>query len=81
VYRAPEMLEDPHFKAREAIIEVDHPILGPFKMQNVFPKLSQTPGEVRWPGPEMGAFNAYVFKDILGYDDAKISSLKEGGVI
>ena len=81
VYRAPEMLEDPHFKAREAIVEVEHPILGPFKMQNVFPKLSKTPGEVRWTGAEVGAFNDYVFKDILGYDDAKISRLKEGGVI
>ena len=39
IYRAPEMLEDPHFKAREAIIKVMHPELGELKMQNVAPKL------------------------------------------
>ena len=47
VYRAPEMLNDPHFAAREAILTLPHPRWGEIKMQNVFPKLSQTPGGVR----------------------------------
>ena len=43
VYRAPEMLADPHFAAREAIIEVETERFGKLKMQNAFPRLSATP--------------------------------------
>ena len=39
VYTAPDMLNDPHFKAREAIIEVETEKYGKLKMQNAFPKL------------------------------------------
>jgi len=46
IYRAPEMLEDAHFKAREAIIRTMHPKFGELQMQNVAPKLSVTPGGV-----------------------------------
>jgi len=49
IYRAPDMLEDPHFKAREAIVSVPHPDFGELRMQNVAPKLSETPGAVRSP--------------------------------
>ena len=51
IYTAPDMLSDAHFKAREAIVRLAHPTLGEFPMQNVVPKLSDTPGEVRWVGP------------------------------
>ena len=49
-----DMLEDEHFKAREAIVRVTHKQFGDLAMQNTFPKLSDTPGEVRWTGPEEG---------------------------
>ncbi|MEN9873868.1 MAG: hypothetical protein RL186_765 [Pseudomonadota bacterium] len=81
IYRAPDMLTDAHFASREAIIEVEHPVLGGFKMQNVFPKLSETPGNVRWTGPEMGTHTLDVLKDILGYDDQKIEALKSANAI
>lgn len=81
IYRAPDMLEDPHFAAREAIIEVEHPVLGPFKMPNVFPKLSETPGNVRWTGPNRGEHTHQVLRNLLGYDDAKLSALEAARVI
>jgi crotonobetainyl-CoA:carnitine CoA-transferase CaiB-like acyl-CoA transferase len=81
VYRAPEMLADPHFAAREAIVELDHPVLGPIKMQNAFPKFSETPGNVRWVGREMGADNEYVFAELLKYGAEKIAALKAKKVI
>jgi len=81
IYRAPEMLMDKHFAAREAIVEVEHPVLGAFKMQNVFPKLSETPGNVRWTGPDMGSHTLDVLHDILGYDDTKIEALKAANAI
>ncbi|TVQ48783.1 MAG: CoA transferase [Gammaproteobacteria bacterium] len=81
IYRAPEMLEDPHFKARQAIIEVMHPELGSLKMQNIAPKLSLTPGQVRAVGPELGQHNEEVYRGVLGYDDARLQSLRDQGII
>lgn len=53
IYDAEDMLADPHFAAREAIVTVDDPELGPTPMQGVFPKLSATPGSVRRPAPSV----------------------------
>ena len=81
IYRAPEMLEDPHFEAREAIISMMHPTFGEIKMQNVAPKLSATPGRVRLPGPELGQHNAEVFGELLGYGETQLAELTESGII
>ncbi len=81
IYRAPEMLTDPHFKAREAIVRVLHPEFGELAMQNVTPKLSLTPGSVRTPGPALGEHNEWVFGELLGMDADRIEALRDGGVI
>ncbi|MEO0463430.1 MAG: CoA transferase [Pseudomonadota bacterium] len=81
IYRAPEMLEDPHFAAREAIIEREHPRHENFKMQNVAPKLSATPGEVHWVGPELGEHNEMVYGELLGMDTPTMTDLAERGII
>lgn len=81
VNRAPEMVADPHFAAREAIVEVDHPTIDNLKMQNVFPKLSRTPGEVSWPGPELGAHNDEVYRELAGADDAQIAAWRDAKII
>jgi formyl-CoA transferase len=80
IYRAPEMLDDPHFAAREAIVEVDHPELGAFPMQNVVPKLSATPGAVRSPGPELGEHTREVL-GALGLDAGALDDLAAAGTI
>ena len=81
IYKAKDMIEDPHFKAREAIIDIEHPEFGLIKMQNVAPKLSRNPGEVRQVGPRLGEHNNYVFLDILKRTKDEMSALKEAGVI
>lgn len=81
IYRVPEMLDDPQFQAREAIIKVDHPEFANLHMQNVFPKLSATPGSVRWPGPALGAHTDEVLGDLLGYDAERIAALRGAGHI
>jgi formyl-CoA transferase len=81
VYTAPDMLEDPQFAAREAIVTTEHPVFGPIRMQNVFPKLSETPGEVRWPGPALGEHTAAVLGERLGLEAERLAALKSGGVI
>jgi formyl-CoA transferase len=81
IYRASDMLADPHFAAREAIIEAQHPVLGALKMQGTFPKLSATPGAVRWTGPELGEHNEEILGGLLGLSTAKLSQMKAEGVI
>ncbi|GAB5480347.1 MAG: CaiB/BaiF CoA-transferase family protein [Parasphingorhabdus sp.] len=81
IFRAPEMLADPHFKARDALVKMDHPQHENFVMQNVAPKLSDTPGGVETIGPDLGAHNEAIYGELLGMDSAKISDLRERGII
>ena len=81
IYRAPEMIEDPHFQARESIVDVDHPAFKNLKMQNIFPKLSRSQGKIRWPGPELGAHNAEIYRDLLEISDETLQDLIHDGVV
>ena len=81
VFRAPDMLDDPQFAAREAIVSVDHPVFGQIRMQNAFPKLSATPGNVRWPGPALGQHTVEVLRDRLGYGADRIEALRAHEII
>ena len=82
VYRAPEMLDDPHYAAREAIIEVETERFGKLKMQNAFPKLSATPSSVRRPAPAVvGQHNAEVYGELLGLGESQLTELQKAGAI
>lgn len=78
MYRAPEMLADPHFRSRESIVRVKHPDFGDLPMQNVAPRLSETPGEVRWAGPELGAHNHEILGGLLGLTPEQIAQTQDG---
>ena len=82
VYRAPDMLADPHFQAREAIIEVETEKFGPLKMQNAFPRLSATPSGVRRPAPsEVGQHNAEIYGELLGIGADELERMHAAGVV
>jgi len=81
MYRAPEMLADEHFAAREAIRWIDSYDFGSIPMQNVVPKLSDTPGEIRWSGPRLGEHNVEVLRGILQLDDDAVAALVRTGIV
>ena len=81
IFRARDMFTDPHYAAREAIVRLAHPDLGEFPMQNVFPRLSETPGSVRHVGPRLGEHNEEIYRGLLGLDENTLSSLRETHVI
>ena len=82
IFRAPEMLDDPHFAARESLIEVETARWGTIKMQNSFPKLSDTPSSIRSPAPtRVGQDNDTVYRDLLGLDAAELAALKAADAI
>ncbi|MFK8053562.1 MAG: CaiB/BaiF CoA transferase family protein [Woeseiaceae bacterium] len=82
IFRAPDMLDDPHFESRDAIVDVDSERFDNLKMQNVFPKMSATQGEIRWPGPlELGQHNREIYGDLLGKSDEQLAALEADGII
>jgi len=82
IFRAPEMLEDPQYAARESIVDVPSERWPNLKMQNVFPKLSKTQGEIRWPGVEfLGAHNEEVYGELLGLDEQQLQALRDKSII
>lgn len=81
IYRAPEMLTDPHFLARQDIITLEHPHFGDIQMHNVAPRLMGTPGRVRWVGPQLGEHNSQVLGGLLGLSEDEIAALKQREVV
>ncbi len=81
VYRAPDMLEDPHFQARDSIVEVPDRHGKPLPMQNVFPRLTDTPGRIRHVGPALGEHTEIILADWLGYSPDTLDALRAERVI
>jgi crotonobetainyl-CoA:carnitine CoA-transferase CaiB-like acyl-CoA transferase len=81
IYSIEDIFQDPHYEARETITTVTHPSLGPLKMPNVIPRLSETPGRIDHPGPALGEHNREVFVEELGLTEAELADLKESGAI
>jgi formyl-CoA transferase len=81
VYSIADMFEDPQYKARETLVEILHPTLGCLKVPGIVPKLSATPGEIKWLGPEPGAYNQEVYQDLLDVKPAELEELKAKGII
>lgn len=80
-YTAREMVEDPHFAARDSIVRVEDGKGGSLAMQNVFPRLSESPGQVRGLGPALGADTLAVLNEALGYDKDRIATLARKGIV
>ena len=82
IYRAPDMIEDPHFRARESIVSMPTDDWPDLKMQNIFPKMSKTQGEIRWTGNKtLGAHNKEVYGELLGLSDEELATLTEKSII
>jgi len=66
---------DPQIKAREMIVTVDQPFLGPMKMYGSPLKFSETPSGIRGTAPLLGQHNDEVLTDVLGLKKEEIKAL------
>ena len=80
IYDVEDILNDPQFQALDSITTVDDPDLGPLRMQNVMFRMSETPGEIRFPGRERGVDNEEVFGE-LGVGPERLEELRDEGVV
>jgi crotonobetainyl-CoA:carnitine CoA-transferase CaiB-like acyl-CoA transferase len=81
VYEPEDMLADPHFRARRSLVEVPDPDHGRITMPAAVPRLSDTPGRVRWAGPALGQHTAEVLGELAGLGDAELAELRQAGVV
>ena len=80
-YSAADIFADPHIAAREDLVAVDDPVIGPVRMQGVYPRFSRTPGAIRGGAPRLGEHNADVYGELLGLSADDLRALERDGVI
>lgn len=80
VYDLDETAHDPHLRARDMIVEIDHPEAGKVKQVGISVKLSDTPGQIRFLAAPLGAHTEEILSG-LGYSNAQIAALREEGAI
>jgi crotonobetainyl-CoA:carnitine CoA-transferase CaiB-like acyl-CoA transferase len=82
VYTIADIFADRHFREREMILEVETPEVGPLNMPGVVPKLSGTPGGVRWAaGWDLGTSNQEIYGERLGLGPEELNRLRDEGAI
>lgn len=81
IYSMADIFADPHFAARGSIVSAPDPEFGTVAMAGVVPRLSETPGEIRWAGGRAGTDTRRVLTDLLGMTDERIDALVDAGVI
>jgi crotonobetainyl-CoA:carnitine CoA-transferase CaiB-like acyl-CoA transferase len=80
VYEIDQFIADPHVTAREILVDLPDHQMGRLPMHNIIPRLSDTPGRLRRPAPELGEHTAEVLGS-LGLGRAEIEGLAQDGVI
>jgi len=81
IYDMADIFRDPHYKARDMLVRAPDDDLGSVTLAGVVPKLSATPGGVRWSGHRVGQDTRAFLKDAAGLSDAEIDRLAAEGVV
>lgn len=81
IYSIDQIFEDPQFVARRAVAEVADEDFGSVRMQNIVPRFKNRPGGIRWAAKGLAADNDYIYREIVGLDDAEIELYRTKGVL
>ncbi|MDR6392924.1 CaiB/BaiF CoA-transferase family protein [Paraburkholderia phenoliruptrix] len=80
IYSVADIVADPHYQARDMLLQAQLPGGASVKMPGIVPKLSDTPGEVRWSGPALGEHTGSVLSE-LGFANEEIERLRREGAV
>ena len=82
IYTIEDIFEDPQYQARDMLVEHVDPEFGPYIGPGIVPKLTRTPGAVRWSATwDEGSHNQEVYGGLLGLTDDELAELREEGVL
>ena len=81
VNTARDIINDPHVRAREMIVDVSYPGVGSVPLPGIPVKLSETPGQIETPAPGLGEHNETVYGKLLGLSSRELESIKNAGII
>ena len=80
-YSVADIFTDPHIASRGDIVAVDDPVIGPVRMQGVYPRFSNSPTEVPRGAPRLGEHNDEIYRGLLGLAPSELEALKTDRVI
>lgn len=82
IHTIADVAADPHFIARDMILRRKDPRFGELAVPGIAPKLSETPSDIAWLGPEHpGKHNAEIYGELLGLDRSDLDELERDGII
>ncbi|MGE0873119.1 MAG: CaiB/BaiF CoA transferase family protein [Burkholderiales bacterium] len=81
VYDMADIFRDPHYKARNMLVPAPDDELGTVTLAGIVPKLTATPGKVRWSGHRIGQDTRSFLRDVGELSDAEIDRLAAEGII
>ncbi len=81
IYDVADMFNDPHYQARETLVEIDDPTVGKVTLPGAFPRLSLTPGKVQRGGPKLGEHNEEVYCGLLGLSKDELAEMVAEGIV
>ena len=81
LFTVEDLLQDPHYQARDFFPEVDHPVTGPVRYPGPLVKMPASPAGVRAPAPLLGQHNEEVYQGRLGFTKADLVRMRRMGVI
>jgi len=81
IYTMADIFKDPHYRARDMLVQTDDDDIGSVTLAGIVPKLSGTPGKVRWSGRRTGQDTRAVLKQYANLSDARIDALAAAGVV
>ncbi|MCG2633492.1 MAG: CoA transferase, partial [Gammaproteobacteria bacterium] len=77
----PEIIDFPHYRERDSVVEIEHPNHGRLTTYGVGTKYSRTPASIKGPAPGLGEHNRAVYCEELGLSEERLAELKEAGVV
>jgi len=81
VKNAKDHYHSEHLRERGSVWKVDDPIYGEVVEYGPVPKMSESPGRIKWAAKPVGWDNERVLSEVLGYDHSEIRQLEQEGIV
>jgi len=81
VYTARDVFDDPHFRTRGMLVDIDDPTVGSYTFARTTPHLSESPEIVKQAAPDLGQHTREILEGVLGYSSDRVDQLASEGAV